>query len=57
MIILNNSEKETRTVTKERYAEVLGGFTRGMDVVSGTEINDLSSFQIAPKTAMIIELR
>jgi len=26
-------------------------------VVSGTEINDLSSFQIAPKTAMIIELR
>ena len=57
MIILNNSEKETRTVTKERYAEALGSFTRGMDVVSGTEINDLASFQIAPKTAMIIELR
>jgi len=56
MIILNNSEKETRTITSDRYAESINGFTHGKDVISGTEISDLKSFKIAPKTAMIIEL-
>jgi glycosidase len=56
MIILNNSEKETRTITSDRYAESINGFTHGKDVISGTEISDLKSIKIAPKTAMIIEL-
>jgi len=56
MVILNNSEKETRTITRERYLEAMVGFTRGTDIITGAEINDLSSFKIAPKTAMIIEL-
>jgi glycosidase len=56
MIILNNSEKETRTITSDRYAESINGFTHGKDVISGTEIRDLKSIKIAPKTAMIIEL-
>ncbi len=57
MVILNNSEKETRTITRERYPEAMNGFTRGLEVISGAGIDDLSSFTIAPKTAMIIELR
>lgn len=57
MIILNNSEKETRTIAKERYAEALQGFKQGTDIISGAVINDLSSFQVGPKTAMIIELK
>ena len=57
MIILNNSDKETRTITRDRYLEAMDGFTHGNEVITGTEINDLSSFKIGPKTAMIIELK
>ena len=57
MVVLNNSEKETRTISKARYAEALDEFTRGTEVITGKEINDLTSFKIAPKTAMIIELK
>jgi glycosidase len=57
MIILNNNDKETRTITMERYIEAMNGFKSGHEVMTGTEINDLTSFKIAPKTAMIIELK
>jgi hypothetical protein len=57
MVVLNNSDKETRKITRERYAEALKGFTQGTEVITGTQINDLTSFEIAPKTAMIIELK
>jgi glycosidase len=56
MVILNNSEKETRTITRDRYLEAMDRFTRGTEIITGAEINDLSSFKIAPKTALIIEL-
>ncbi len=57
MVILNNSETETRTITRERYLEAMNGFTYGTDVMTGREITDLNAFTIAPKTAMIIELK
>jgi neopullulanase len=57
MIILNNSNKESRTIIRDRYIESMNGFTRGKDVITGNEISDLTSFKIAPKTAMIIELK
>jgi glycosidase len=57
MVILNNSDKETRTITRERYFEAMNGFKSGREVITGAEINDLTSFRIAPKTAMIIELK
>ena len=56
MVILNNSEKETRTITGGRYSEALNGFTHGHEVITGAEIRDIKSFTITPKTAMIIEL-
>jgi glycosidase len=57
MVVLNNSDKETRTITRDRYLEAMNGFTHGYEVITGAEINDLSSFKIGPKTAMIIELK
>jgi glycosidase len=57
MIILNNNDKETRTITRDRYIEGMNGFKSGHEVITGTEINDLTSFKIAPKTTMIIELK
>ncbi|MCU0458159.1 MAG: glycoside hydrolase family 13 protein [Bacteroidales bacterium] len=57
MVVLNNNEKESRTVRGERYAESLVGFTGGTDIISGRKIEYLGTFTIAPKTAMIIELK
>jgi hypothetical protein len=57
IVILNNNEKESRTVTRDRYPEVMKGFTSGYEVITGKRVEDLSSFTVAPKTAMIIELK
>ncbi len=57
MVILNNNEKESRTVTRERYPEAMRGFTGGYEVITGEPVGDLASFTVAPKTAMIIELK
>jgi neopullulanase len=57
MVILNNSDSESRTIKKERYLESMDGFNRGYEVLTGTDFNDLSSFNIAPKSAMVIELK
>jgi len=57
VVVLNNREKEPATITRARYGEVMKGYTSGYDVISGENIPDLNSFTIAPKTAMIIELK
>jgi glycosidase len=57
MVILNDNDRENRTIKKEKYIESLAGFSKGYDIISGRKINDLSSFEIGPKTAMIIELK
>lgn len=57
MVILNDNDHESKTIKKEMYVESLAGFTKGYEVISGTPVSDLSSFEIAPKSAMIIELK
>jgi glycosidase len=57
MVIINLNEKESRTINSEKYAESLEGFTAGTDIISGMKIENLDGFTIAPKTAMIIELK
>ncbi len=57
MVALNNNDTENKTVQKSKYRESLSGFTKGFDVISGKTIDDLTSFNISPKTAMIIELK
>jgi glycosidase len=56
MVILNSNDTKSRTITKEKYIESLKGFHKGHEVITGRTIDDLSSFTIEPKTAMIIEL-
>jgi glycosidase len=57
MVIFNNNEKESKTISRERYKESLAGYTKGHEVITGKTINDLDSIRIEPKTAMIIELK
>jgi glycosidase len=56
MVILNSNDTKSRTITKEKYIESLHGFIKGREVITGKTIDDLKSFEIEPKTAMIIEL-
>ena len=56
MVILNSNDTKSRTITKEKYIESLKGFTKGHEVITGKAIDDLTSFTVEPKTAMIIEL-
>jgi glycosidase len=56
MVILNSNDTISRTITKEKYIESLKGFTKGREVITGKAIDDLTSFTVEPKTAMIIEL-
>lgn len=57
MVVINNNDKESKTVQKSKYEESLSGFTKGFDIISGKPVDDLDSFEIGPKTAMIIELK
>jgi hypothetical protein len=57
MVVINNNPEETRTIRGEKFAESLQGFTGGTDIISGRKIEDLGSFTVGPKTAMIIELK
>jgi len=57
MVILNNNETGTKTVRSEQYRESLEGFTSGYEVITGNKIDNLGSFEVPPKSAMIIELK
>ncbi len=57
MVILNNNDAKSHSVTKDKYIESLNGFSKGYEVISGKTIDDLTSFEIPPKTAMIIDLK
>jgi glycosidase len=57
MVVINLNDSEGTTVSGKKYAESLQGFTSGTDIISGKKIENLDSFTIAPKTAMIIELK
>lgn len=57
MVILNNDDHNGKTIKKDKYLESLSGFTSGYEVITGKPVSDLTSFEIGPKTAMIIELK
>jgi hypothetical protein len=56
MVILNNSEAEKPFKTSH-YLEGLKGTTKGYEVISGKNVDDLSALKIPAHTAMIIELK
>lgn len=57
MVILNNHDSEPRKIDTSRFAEIMGNSTSGYEVISGKNINNLTSVEIAPKSAMVIELK
>ena len=56
MVVLNanNSKKEVKT---ERFTENMKSFSGGKEILSGTDVRDLSAFELMPWEVRIIELR
>lgn len=55
MVILN-SGYTPRLLKTERFNELLNGYSKGKDIISGKNIDSLSKIQLSPRSAMIIEL-
>ena len=56
MVIMNNNEKYVKTVATDRFQENLKGYKTGKDVLTGSQIKDLSKIEVAAKSVKIIEL-
>ncbi|MCM1031288.1 MAG: glycoside hydrolase family 13 protein [Oscillibacter sp.] len=57
MVVLNNSDGESKTLDMKRFAEVSGDCDAGVDVISGKRFTGLrKSLTVPAKSALILEL-
>jgi len=56
MIVLNKNSSET-TLSSDRFSEITKGFSSGKEIITSSEIKNLSEVKIPAKSAMIIELK
>lgn len=56
MVALNNSDTDAKTISLERYNEMLKGVTSGKDVVSGKSYPLTDTLTIPAKSALILEV-
>ncbi|SEM13739.1 Glycosidase [Aquimarina amphilecti] len=56
MIIINNSDKDYINFELNRFKKSLEGYSKGKDIVSGKELQNLKKVNLAKNTAMIIDL-
>jgi len=57
MVILNNNNNDAKTVKTDRFNEILKDYKTGKEIITQTNINNLSEINIPAKSAMIIELK
>ena len=55
MIILNKNQNET-TLKTEAYKEIINGKSKGKDIISGKEFENIAEITLPAKSAVIIEL-
>jgi glycosidase len=56
MVLLNNSNDETRTVSGDRFSEILNHYASGKDIMTGQKFSTFESFEVPAKSAKIIKL-
>jgi glycosidase len=56
MVVMNNNE-ETKTIETKRYNEFLKKYKSGKEIISGSNLDDLSKLTIAGKSVLIVELK
>ncbi|MCY1720774.1 glycoside hydrolase family 13 protein [Prolixibacteraceae bacterium Z1-6] len=55
MVILNKNA-EAKTITTNRFNEVISGYKSGKEIISGKTISDISEINVPAKSAVIVEL-
>ncbi len=56
VVVMNNNRKGDAKVETARFAEVMSGFTKGVNVITGESLTDLKTLIVPQKSALIIEL-
>ena len=56
MIILNNNDKESRTIDMSHFSEILKYYKSGTDIITGRRFN-LDKIKINKKSALMLELK
>lgn len=56
MVLLNNSDKEAKSLKTGRFNERLRGFSKAKNVLTGEILSDISTIPIAAKSAVVLEL-
>lgn len=57
MIILNNNDTLDKKLNTNRFKEIIGKYSKGVEITSKQSINDLSVINAPAKSAIIIELK
>jgi glycosidase len=56
MVVLNGNS-ESKTLETKRFTENMSGFDSGVDVMTKSEVKDLSTLKLNPQSALILELK
>lgn len=56
MVILHNGY-QPKVLKTDRFNEILQGFSKGIDIITGKELVDLQKIQLSPRSAMVVELK
>jgi hypothetical protein len=55
MVILNKNKVDSKLSTA-RFAERLKGYSKGNEIITSTEINQINEINVPARSAMIIDL-
>jgi len=56
MVIINKNETE-KVLATDRFKEIISDYSTGKEIISSTQISDISEINVPAKSAMIIELK
>lgn len=57
VVVILNKNKDPYSLKLERYREILEGYTKAVDILSGREIELTGSIMLEPLTPLILELK
>jgi hypothetical protein len=56
MVVLNKNN-EAKTLDTKRFKEIIAGYKSGRNIITSTNIADISKILVPAKSAMIIEFK
>lgn len=57
VMVAYNSNEEERTLTTNRFTQQISGFTSATDILTGTQLGDISELTIPAHSTLVLQLR